>query len=109
MLVARVRMTSKPIFAAITEKLYSELCPVSLVVTDESHKHRGHAEVAGSAATETHFDIQVVSNKFVGLNRVQRQRLVNDLLKQEFEIGLHAVSMSCKTADEHDVVSTMSI
>ena len=93
-------MASRPIYQAINQKISQSLTPVSLTVADESHLHRGHAGVRDAATPETHFSIEVVSDKFAGLNRVQRQRLVNDLLKDEFSNGLHALSLRCKTPSE---------
>jgi BolA protein len=93
-------MASRPIHQSINQKITQSLTPASLTVTDESHMHRGHAGVRDASSPETHFSIEVVSEKFDGLNRVQRQRLVNDLLKEEFSRGLHALSLRCNTPSE---------
>ena len=90
----------KPLYNAITEKLTKSLNPARLVVTDESHMHRGHAGVQGATTKETHFNVEIVSEQFNNVNRVQRQRLVNNLLKDEFDNGLHALALSCKSPDE---------
>ena len=65
---------------------------------DESARHRGHAGARPEG--ETHFRLRVVSRAFAGLNRIQRQRLVNDALKDEFAAGLHALSLELKTPEE---------
>lgn len=62
---------------------------------DESHKH------AGRKGQESHFKILLVSPSFAGQSRVQRQRRINELLKEEFEQGLHALSMRLLTPEEH--------
>jgi stress-induced morphogen len=95
------RMTSKgPIHTSIEHKIRTAFAPVKLVIDDQSHMHRGHAGVQGTHTKETHFSVDIISDHFNGMNRVQRQRAVNALLKQEFEEGLHALSLSCKTTKE---------
>jgi acid stress-induced BolA-like protein IbaG/YrbA len=48
-----------------------------------------------------HFQAVIVSREFAGLNRVQRQQRVNQVLKAHFDSGvLHALSMQCLTPEE---------
>ena len=48
-----------------------------------------------------HFQAVIVSREFAGLNRVQRQQRVNQVLKEHFDSGvLHALSMQCLTPEE---------
>ncbi len=48
-----------------------------------------------------HFEAILVSTAFAGKNRVQRQQMVNALLKSHFDSGeLHALSMKTLTPDE---------
>ena len=93
-------MESRPLYTAISKKITEAFTPVSLNIEDQSYMHRGHAGVQGAATPETHFSVEIVSEKFNGVARIQRQRLVNDLLKEEFTKGLHALSLSCKTPKE---------
>ena len=67
--------------------------PRFLQIEDESHQHSG-------PLSETHFKVLIVSEKFEGLSRVERQRLVNDLLKSEFSTGLHALTQRALTPQE---------
>lgn len=79
--------------ASIRQKLESTFSPAYLEIENESHKHsRGGAE--------THFRIIVVSEKFQGLSRVDRQRMVANLLDEERAQGLHALSQRTFTPDE---------
>jgi BolA family transcriptional regulator, general stress-responsive regulator len=86
----------------ITQELNARLAPTSLVVTDESHLHAGHAGVreTGHDSGETHFRIDVVSAAFEGKNRVERHRLVNAVLADAFGRGLHALALRARTAAE---------
>lgn len=83
---------------AIESKLRSALQPASLVITDDSAKHAGHA--GARPGGESHFTVEIVSAAFEGKSRVQRQRLVYDLLKSEFDQGLHALALVTKTPAE---------
>lgn len=48
-----------------------------------------------------HFGALIVSAAFAGKNRVQRQQLVNKVLKEHFDSGiLHALSMQTYTPEE---------
>ena len=95
-----VDTTTRPLYNSIARKLTLAFTPVKLAITDDSHLHRGHSGVQGSLSPETHFSVEIVSEKFQGHNRVQRQRLVNAALQEEFEKGLHALGITCKTPEE---------
>lgn len=82
----------------IEEILQQTFAPTILEVIDESQQHAGHA--GARPGGETHYRIHVVSEKFSGCNRVERQRLVNAALKDEFESGLHALAMTLQGPDE---------
>ncbi|KAJ7541481.1 hypothetical protein O6H91_10G061500 [Diphasiastrum complanatum] len=87
----------------IARKLEAALMPTLLEVEDVSHEHAGHAGVQGSSG-ETHFNLKVVSSKFEGRSLVKRHRLVYELLQEELETGLHALSIVAKTPSEVDKV-----
>lgn len=83
----------------IREKLEKQLRPVELEVEDISYQHAGHAGVRGSDG-ETHFNVKVVSKEFEGKSLVKRHRLIYDLLQEELQTGLHALSIVAKTPSE---------
>lgn len=72
----------------------SNFQPVLLEVYDES----GHHHV-GKAA-ETHYKVIVVSDKFNGQSLIKRHRQLNDLMQDEFDEGLHALTMHLFTQAE---------
>ena len=52
-----------------------------------------------------HFEAILVSSEFVGKSRVQRQQLVNALLRAYFDSGeLHALSMKTLTPEERSAL-----
>jgi len=65
--------------------------PVELEVIDDSARHAGHAGAAPGG--ETHFNVRIISAAFTNLCRVDRQRAINKALAEEFETGLHALSI----------------
>uniref|UniRef100_A0A7S3VUN7 Bola-like protein n=1 Tax=Dunaliella tertiolecta TaxID=3047 RepID=A0A7S3VUN7_DUNTE len=96
--------TNGPIASSLLEKVQSQLNPAYINLVNESHKHAGHAgNTRGTAAfeaRETHFKLELVSEKFAGLPAVRRHQLVYGLLDEEFKQGLHALSMKLKTPEE---------
>ncbi|MGQ3892576.1 BolA family protein [Legionella sp. CNM-4043-24] len=69
------------------ETLTPALMPQLLIIEDESHRH--HVPTGA----ESHFKLTVVSELFEPMTRIQRHRLLNSLLADEFDKGLHALSM----------------
>lgn len=82
----------------IRQAVEEGLFPVRYELVNESHKHRGHAGDDGSG--QTHFNLMVVSSVFDGKSRVERQRIVNALLKGAFSLGMHAISLRLLTPEE---------
>ncbi len=65
---------------------------------DDSHLHIGHAGNRGGG----HYAVLVVSEQFVCVSRVQRQRMVQSLLADLFaNQRIHALSITAKTPDEY--------
>jgi BolA protein len=83
---------------SIDNKLRARFAPARLSVEDESSQHRGHA--GHREGGESHFKVEIVSDAFEGKNRVARQRLVYDALKDEFAAGLHALALTTLTPAE---------
>jgi BolA protein len=82
----------------ITQKLRQAFAPVALEVVNDSHRHAGHA---GSPQTgESHFSIKVVSAAFAGKSRVERHRMVNDVLAEELKGPIHALAISALAPEE---------
>ncbi|KAK9735776.1 hypothetical protein RND81_04G227200 [Saponaria officinalis] len=84
----------------IRAKLQSNLEASILEIEDVSHQHAGHSAMKDNNSGETHFNLKIVSPKFEGFNLVKRHRMVYDLLSDELQSGLHAVSISAKTPNE---------
>ncbi|HLY54724.1 MAG TPA: BolA family protein [Stellaceae bacterium] len=86
------------IAARIEQKLTAALAPSALSIVDESARHAGHA--GARPGGETHFRVEIVSAAFAGKSRIERQRLVHDILADELAGGVHALSLSTRTPEE---------
>ena len=96
-------MPEGPIATIIREKLTAGLAPLRLDIEDDSGRHAGHHHeggVDGRAGGESHFNVTVVSAAFAGQGRVQRQRAVNALLREELAGPVHALSIRALTPAE---------
>ena len=68
------------------------LNPRILKITDESVKHIGHFG-NNSNQNETHLNLEISSSELEGKTKIQQHRLINNLLQDEFNNGLHALSI----------------
>ncbi|UCH17799.1 MAG: BolA family transcriptional regulator [Burkholderiales bacterium] len=80
----------------IEQQLRSALQPVSLEVVDDSHLHVGHA----GAREGGHYTVRLVSERFAGLSRVARHRLVYHALASLMRGGIHALAIDARAPDE---------
>lgn len=91
---------TSPTAAAIEAVLRAELCPIELRVNDDSAAHAGHA----GAGEGSHFSLQITSERFAGLGRVARHRLVyhalRHLLPQGGGPGIHALAIEARAPSE---------
>ena len=83
----------------LRSKLTDAFAPVHLEIVDESAMHAGH--VGARPEGETHFRIHLVSDAFAGKSRVQRQRVVYDLLADELAGPVHAMSLKIQLTSEY--------
>jgi BolA protein len=81
----------------IEQKLRDALAAAHVEVVDESALHAGHA---GARTGGGHFRALVVSDRFEGKSRLERQRLVYAALTDEMGAQIHALSMTTLTRDE---------
>lgn len=84
-----------PVAAEITRRLTEALAPTQLVVIDDSERHRGHGGYNAQSG-ESHFTVEIESPRFAGLNRVQRQRAVNDALRELLVERVHALAIKAR-------------
>ncbi len=87
-----------PVSEIIAQKLQAAFAPASLAVNDDSAGHAGHA--GARPGGETHFSVRIVSERFTGMNRVERQRAVHAALAAELAGPVHALVIAALTPSE---------
>lgn len=71
--------------------------PVDCQLVDESHLHAGHA---GAASGAGHYRLHIVSERFEGVNRIGRHRLVYDCLRDMMPGDIHALNITAVAPSE---------
>tara|TARA_A100001011_G_C13772416_1_gene619747 strand:- start:109 stop:363 length:255 start_codon:yes stop_codon:yes gene_type:complete len=66
----------------------------SIEIIDVSHLHSGHNNFDGN--NETHLKIILKSISFQKINRLETHRTINNLVKKEFENGMHSLEIQIK-------------
>ena len=84
--------------ASMREKLMIGLEPTRLDVINESELHAGHRSSPGTG--ESHFRLKIVSPRFAGKSRLERHRMVNELLADELAGPVHALAIHAHAPDE---------
>lgn len=78
----------------VREKCEAAFNPSHIEIIDNSALHAGHA--GARPGGQSHFTLHMTSAKFDGLNRVQRQRAVYQVLAAELEHDIHALALVLK-------------
>ena len=72
------------------------LQPLYLEVIDDSHLHAGHAD----AREGRHFTVRITAERFNGLSRVARHRLIYDSVQLLIPRGIHALAIEARAPGE---------
>ncbi len=83
-------------------EIMAQLQPTKLELKNDSAKHAGHVEHMGGAGFtgDTHYKLVITSPLFENQSRIDRQRMVMGLLKEEFSSGLHALEIKAKAPSD---------
>ena len=92
-------MPKGPVHSEIEKRLTAELAPISLVVTNDSASHHGHAGDDGSG--ESHFSVDIECAAFEGQSRLNRQRMVNKALGDIPGERVHALAIKASATGEN--------
>ena len=79
------------ISTSIEQKLKKKLSPTKLIIQDVSEMHRGHAGFKEGG--ESHFIIKIKSNYFKGMTKIEIHRFINEVLREEWALGVHSISI----------------
>lgn len=83
--------------ATIRARLEAQLAPSDLDITDDSHRHAGHA---GARDGRGHFTVRVVSSAFEGMNPLARHRAVYAALGELMDTDIHALAIDARSPEE---------
>ena len=84
------------VVASIEQRL-AGLEPDLLEIYDESAEHAGHAGAQGGGG---HYQVLIVSRRFLGQSRVSRHRMVYEALGGMMQQQIHAVAITALTPEE---------
>lgn len=87
-----------PVADAIRQRLTAALAPSELDLADESALHAGHAGARPEG--ESHFRLVIVSARFAGKNRLERQRMVFAALGDLMQTEIHALTITALAPGE---------
>ena len=66
-------------------------------VTDVSHQHKGHSQ--NTMSSESHFVINITSNKFNTLSRLDRQKFFLQVLGEDIIKKVHSISLKLQSKE----------
>jgi BolA protein len=92
--IARKMTTNQTIDGVMYNRISNKLltiAPHHFELVNESYKHNV------PRGSETHFKVFVVSDKFDNLSMLEQHRLINTLLKDELQAGVHALAIKTMT------------
>lgn len=99
------RSIEGPIAQDISRKIHENFPDLThFHIYNDSFKHAGHHGIADSSnRTESHFRLEIASNKFEGLTLPKRHRLIYKLLENEMGEGqVHALQLTTRTTAEQN-------
>ena len=91
-------MTKGPIHIEMEALLTAAFSPTRLAVINDSASHHGHSGDDGTG--ESHFTVEIESEAFAGVNRVMRQRMVNQALGDIPGERVHALAIKASAPGE---------
>ncbi|KAH8828252.1 bola-like protein [Flagelloscypha sp. PMI_526] len=94
------KCSAGPVETSIARKLTALLNPTVLEISNDSEQHRHHREMKEQGGAETHFSVQIVSEAFTAKTSLQRHRMIHGALAEEFQRGLHSLSLKTATPAE---------
>lgn len=86
-----------PLAQDIETALRTAFAPADVVVTNDSHRHAGHAGDDGSG--ESHWSVRITAAAFAGQSRIDRHRAVHQALGPAIMGRIHALALDLRTPD----------
>ena len=81
----------KNYFDEICKKLKKEITIEDIEIVDNSHKHKGHRYYSPE---KFHLKLKIKSSYLSSLSRVNSQKKIMKILKEEFKTKIHSLEIS---------------
>ena len=81
----------KNYFDEICKKLKKEIAIEDIKIVDNSNKHKGHRYYSSE---KFHLKLKIKSSYLSSLSRVNSQKKIMKILKEEFKTKIHALEIS---------------
>ena len=81
----------KNYFDEIFKKLKKEIAIEDIEIVDNSHKHKGHRYYSSE---KFHLKLKIKSTYLSSLSRVDSQKKIMKILKEDFKTKIHALEIS---------------
>jgi BolA protein len=81
----------KNYFDEICKKLKKEIAIEDIKIVDNSHKHKGHRYYSSE---KFHLKLKIRSSYLSSLSRVNGQKEIMKILREEFKTKIHALEIS---------------
>jgi BolA protein len=81
----------KNYFDEICKKLKKEIAIEDIEIVDNSHKHKGHRYYSSE---KFHLKLKIRSSYLSSLSRVNGQKKIMKILREEFKTKIHALEIS---------------
>jgi len=83
--------------ALIRSRLEAAFAPDELEITDDSHRHAGHA---GARDGRGHFHVRILSRHFTGKRTLERHRMVYAALGPLMQTDIHALGVTAVSPED---------
>jgi BolA family transcriptional regulator, general stress-responsive regulator len=83
--------------ALIRNRLETVFAPDELEITDDSHRHAGHA---GARDGRGHFHVRILSRHFTGKRNLERHRMVYAALGPLMQTDIHALGVTAISPED---------
>tara|TARA_B100000073_G_C23659393_1_gene543917 strand:+ start:471 stop:752 length:282 start_codon:yes stop_codon:yes gene_type:complete len=87
---------------SIDKKINDNLKPSFFKILNFSDQHKNH--YAGENKDTSHIKIIIVSDIFDGYSRIERERIVHNILKEEILTKIHSIRLKLYIQSEYDLI-----
>ncbi len=87
---------------SINKKINDKLKPSFFKIHNFSDQHKNH--YAGEHKDTSHIKIIIVSEIFDGHSRIERERIVHNILKEEISTEIHSIRLKLYIQSEYQLI-----